>query len=263
MCQGLKKCLLSLGLAVALVGLAASASGLETGKGNLLGFVFEQDGTTPVAGAVVAVRNITTGTVRQSEKSDNQGIFRFSSLEPGLYALGVSSGRGDFNAADVVGVAPNETAKITVALSPFEPAVASAAQQVTKDQKEKGESWIGRVVSYNPGSKEAVVSIERGLLQVGDKIHVLTAPRGQGTDFFQEATVLKISSASVKRILVGQRGLVSLEKPALPNDDVYVSCKRGVPPFFLLPLGVALVAGGAAIVNPPDEPTGTPFKVNR
>lgn len=263
MCQGIRKHLLSLGLVVSLIALSVPASSFETGKGGLVGFVFEQDGTTPVAGAVVAVRNVTTGAVKQSEKSDNQGIFRFPNLEAGIYALGVSSGRGDFNAADVVGVAPNETAKVTVALSPFEPAVASAAQQVAQDQKEKGESWIGRVVRYNPATNEAEVSIERGLLQAGDKIHVLTAPRGQGTDFFQEARVLKVATATVKRILVGQRGIVSLEKPALPNDDVYVSCKRGVPPFFLLPLGVALVAGGAAIVNPPDEPTGTPFKVNR
>jgi hypothetical protein len=252
-----------LGLVFSLIVLAVPASSYESGKGGLVGFVFEQDGTTPVAGAVVAVRNVTTGTVRQSDKSDGQGVFRFPNLEAGIYALGVSSGQGDFNAADVVGVAPNETAKVTVTLSAFEPAVASAAQQVAKDQKEKGESWIGRVIAYNPAAKQAEISIERGLLQVGDKIHVLTAPRGQGTDFFQEARVLMVSTASVKRILVGQRGLISLEKPALPNDDVYVSCKRGVPPFFLLPLGVALVAGGAAIVNPPDEPTGTPFKVNR
>lgn len=261
--QGIVKSVFALGLIVSLVGLTIPASALEAGKGALIGFVFEQDGTTPVAGAVVAVRNVTTGAVLQSDKSDSQGIFRFSSLEAGIYALGVSSDQGDFNAADVVGITPNETAKVTVALAPFEPAVASAAQQVAKDQKEKGESWIGRVVSYNPAAKEAVISVERGLLQVGDKIHVLTAPRGQATDFFQEARVLKVQTASVKRILVGQQGVISLEKPALPNDDVYVSCKRGIPPFFLLPLGVALVAGGAAIVNPPDEPTGTPFKVNR
>ncbi len=261
--QGITKHLVSVGLAFAIIALSVPASSFEAGKGGLVGFVFEQDGTTPVAGAVVAVRNITTGIVRQSEKSDVQGVFKFANLEAGIYAVGVSSERGDFNAADVVGVAPNETAKVTVALSPFEPAVAAAAQQVAKDQKEKGESWIGRVVRYDPAKNQAEISVERGLLQVGDKIHVLTAPRGQGTDFFQEARVLSIATASVKRILVGQRGIVSLEKPALPNDDVYVSCKRGVPPFFLLPLGVALVAGGAAIVNPPDEPTGTPFKVNR
>ena len=66
------------------------------GKGNLIGFVYDQDGTTPVAGAVVMVKNISNGKVFQSSKSDNLGVFKVQGLDTGLYALGVTAVGGRF-----------------------------------------------------------------------------------------------------------------------------------------------------------------------
>ncbi len=233
----------------------------STGTGQLVGFVFGPDGTTPVAGAVVTLKNVSNGTAVDSAKSDPLGAFRMTGLERGLYALGVSSVQGRFNAADVVGISPSETTKVSIALVPFETAIAPAAQQVVQEQKQDGESRVGRVVRYLPATQQAEVFIDRGLLQTDDRIHVKTENRKDLTDFRQNARVLIFNGVQVKRLLVGQTGLIPVNKPCLPEDLVYVSCKRGVPPIFLLPLGIATV--GFIGHHDDDPPDSSPSTVKR
>lgn len=274
--KGAKAKVFSLGLVFAVL-LFYSPQALKaqgTSKGNLIGFVYGQDGTTPVAGAVVTVKNISNGKVFSSSASDNLGIFRVKGLDTGLYALGVTAAAGDFNSGELVGVAANETSKIAIAITPFEKDVAEAVQQVTKEQQEKGEARIGHVVSYNPGKKEANVFIERGLLQSGDRIHVKgyiehgllqpgdkTQDKGEKTDFYQDAKSLQIQGSGVRKILAGQYGTLPLIKPAIAGDIVYVSCKRGIPPLFFAPLGVAAVmVGGATLTATSDETTASQFR---
>ncbi|MGZ5488487.1 MAG: hypothetical protein ACXWF4_08140, partial [Candidatus Aminicenantales bacterium] len=48
-------------LALVLMLTSSVATPQESAKGNLIGFVFGADGSTPVAGAVVVVKNLTTG----------------------------------------------------------------------------------------------------------------------------------------------------------------------------------------------------------
>ena len=226
-------------------------------KGNLIGFVYGQDGTTPVAGAVVTVKNISNGKVFASNRSDFLGVFKVQGLDTGLYALGVTAVAGDFNSGELVGVAANETSKVAIAITPYEKDVAEAVQQVTKDQQEKGEARIGHVVGFNSGSHIADVFIERGLLQSGDRIHV----KGESTDFYQEAKSLKIQGSGVRKILAGQNGTLPFIKPAVAGDVVYVSCKRGIPPLFFAPLGVAAVmVGGATLSATADETTASQFR---
>jgi hypothetical protein len=257
--SGVKGKLVSVGLAVAM--LVASSPlvlrGQAPAKGNLLGFVYGQDGTTPFAGAVVVVKNISTGKMYESVASDNLGVFKVQGLETGLYALGVTSSKGSFNSTDLVGVAANETSKVAIALSPYDRDVQGAIQQVNKDQQEKGESRIGPVVNYVSGGSQADVFIERGLLQSGDRIHV----KGVNTDFYQDAKSLMVQGAAVRKALAGQNCMLKLNKPAVAGDIVYVVCKRGIPPFFLAPLGIAAVVAGSAALTPgDDEQTASPFK---
>lgn len=257
--NGVKGKLLSFGLVGALL-IATSPlvlTGQAPAKGNLLGFVYGQDGTTPFAGAVVMVKNISTGRVYESVASDNLGVFKVQGLETGLYALGVTSPKGDFNSTDLVGVAANETSKVAIALSPYEQDVQKAIVQVNKDQQEEGESRIGPVVNFVAGGSQADVFIERGLLQSGDRIRV----KGPNTDFYQDAKSLMVNGASVRKAFVGQNCLLKLNKPAVTGDIVYVVCKRGIPPFFLAPLGIAAVVAGSAALTPgDDEQTASPFK---
>ncbi len=218
-------------------------------KGNLVGFVYGMDGSTPLAGAVVMVRNVTTGTVFESTKSDTLGVFKLEGLGAGIYALGVSSSQGSFNSQDFVGIAPNETAKISISLNPYDAAAAQAAEAVTRDQRDKGESFVGRVVTYSPQNKEAEVFIERGLVQTGDRIRI----KGGTTDFTQDAKGLKEAGVKTRRIVAGETGTVPVSRACATGDLVYVVCKRGVPPFFLAPLGIAAITGATGLTGLQEE----------
>jgi hypothetical protein len=237
------KVLLSMGLAFALI-LVLSPSILRAqapGRGNLVGFIYGQDGSTPIEGAVVVVKNLTTGTVTESPKSDRLGIFKIQDLGAGLYALGVRSDKGSYNSQDFFGVTADKTAKITVALNTYDEAAAAAAAVVIKEQRDKGEAFVGRVVKYNPETKEAEVQVEIGLIQAEDRIHI----KGQVTDFYQDLHGLKAYGAKAKRVLSGYVALIRTSKSCAPDDFVYIVCKRGVPPFFLAPLGIAAIVAGA------------------
>lgn len=238
------KVLVSWGSALALI-LTFGPTALisqTTGKGDLVGLITENNGSTPVPGAVVVVRNLTTGVVTEGAQSDAKGGFRFPGLAPGLYALGVKSANGSYNSQDFFGVAADKTARITVALDPYDAASAAAAAAVIKEQRDKGEAFIGKVVKYHPDTKEAEILIEIGLIQDEDRIHV----KGQATDFYQDMRVLKAYGARTKRVLSGYTALLKTSKPCETGDFVYIVCKRGVPPFFLAPLGIAAIVAGYA-----------------
>jgi hypothetical protein len=224
-------------------------------KGHLVGFVFGKDGSTPVAGATVMVKDVTTGTVFESTKTDSLGTFTIDGLRAGIYALGVTSSNGDYNSQELIGVKPGETAKISIALDPYDREAVEAAQAVARDEKERGESLVGKVTRYIPDKREAEVAIDRGLLQVSDRVRI----KGPVTDFFQDVKALTIGGARVKRCLSGQSALMPVSRACAPGDNVYIVCKRGVPPFFLAPLGLAaVVAGSASLVTIQEEEPVTP-----
>jgi hypothetical protein len=258
MCRGVNTCV-SWGL-VFLLGLAAAPlflSSQTSGKGRLVGFVFGQDGSTPVAGVVVIARNVSTGALAESSRSDDIGAFKVENLDAGIYALGVTSAQGSYNSQDLVGIKPDETAKVTIALNTYERDAIEAARTVAREEKERGESRVGKVVSYAPASKEALVAIERGLIQVGDRIRV----KGGSTDFSQDVRLLKVQGARAKMCLSGQQALFPVVRPCAVGDAVYIVCKRGVPPLFLAPLGLAaIVAGSATLVSLEQEEPVSPTK---
>jgi hypothetical protein len=226
-------------------------------KGHLVGFVFDKDGSTPVAGAVVMVKDVTTGTVFESTRTDGVGAFKIEDLQAGIYALGVTSVQGNYNSQELIGIKPGETAKISVALDPYDREAIEAARAVAKEEKERGESLVGKIVKYSPETREAEVVIERGLLQVGDRVRI----KGAVTDFSQDLRVLKVEGAKVKRCLTGQSALMPVSRTCSAGDNVYVVCKRGVPPFFLAPLGLAaVVAGSASLVTIQEEEPVTPTR---
>ncbi len=230
----------------------------EAGRGNLVGFIYGQDGSTPVEGAVVVVKNLTTGLVTEGSRSDGIGVFKFQGLAAGLYALGVKSDKGSYNSQDFFGVMADKTSKISIALNTYDPAAASAAAVVIKAQREKGEAYIGKVVKYTAETKEAEILVEIGLLQSEDRIHV----KGRSTNFYQDMRSLKAHGTKVKRVLSGHTVVLRSSKPCMPGDFVYIVCKRGVPPFFLAPLGIAaIVAGATPLVTIYEDEPVSPFKI--
>lgn len=226
-------------------------------KGRLVGFVFDKDGSTPVTGAVVVARNVTTGNILESQKTDNLGAFRFTAMDAGIYALGVTSEQGNYNSRDFVGVKSDETAKVSIALDPYDADSLEAARTQAREEKERGESRVGKVVTYSPQTREAIISIERGLIQAGDRVRV----RGGVTDFSQDVNRLRVQGAAARRVLTGQEAMCLMTRTCAVGDSVYVVCKRGVPPLFLAPLGIAaIVAGSASLISIEEEEQVTPTK---
>lgn len=264
--RGLKKKLASVAVVFACL-LFYSPSILkstEAVKGNLIGFVYEKDGTTPLEGAVVKIKNISTGIIYESIKSDRYGVFKIMGLENGIYICGVATPEGNFNLDGLVGVGirNSETAKMSISLARYEPPVASTINEVYQEQSIAGEALIGRVVDYNPEEKLAEVFIIKGLLARNNKIHI----KGEITDFYQKLKVLQLNGSSVKKLIAGQTGFLGMTKSVEKGDLVYLVCKRGFLPLFLAPLGKAIIIAGSSFISygiiflDDDEEEASPFK---
>ncbi len=256
-------CIVTFLLVTLAVFLAAGTAPAQTvERGHLVGTIFTQDGKTPMVGAVVRLKNISSGAISVALPTDAQGYFRMENLSKGIYQFGITTAQGDFNSNELVGILANETTKISVALNPYETGVQSAVQEVLRDQAAaEGESRIGRVLRYNASSKEAEVFVEKGVLQVDDHVRV----KGLETNFFQDVDSLGAGGEAVKRLFAGQNGLMKMEKTAVRDDGIYVVCKKGVPPFFLTPCGIASVIAGsglilAGVVQVTDKTPVSPFK---
>jgi hypothetical protein len=176
----------------------------------------------------------------------------------GLYALGVRSEKGSFNSLDFFGITAGKTAKISIALDRYDPADAEAAEVVIKEQRIRGEAFIGKVARYVPETKEAEIDVEIGVIQAEDRIHI----KGRVTDFYQDLRGLKSFGAKTKRVHSGHTAVLRSSKPCQQGDFVYIVCKRGVPPLFLAPLGLAaIVAGAVPLAAIYEEETVSQFKI--
>ena len=220
----------------------------EVSKGSILGFVYDEDGTTPLEGAVVEFKNITTGAVYESSKSDDLGVFKIEGVERGLYIYGVKTAQGDFNSDGPLGVRirGNETAKLSISLTPYDEKVRSAIEEVYREQEMEGKSVVGRTVNYNPDTRIAEVVIMKGLLQVDDKIYA----KGEHTDFYQDVNFLGSEGSFVEGIFAGQSASLAVKNRVEIGDLIYKVAKSGVLPLFSRPSGVAsVVAGSSEIVG--------------
>ena len=50
----------------------------------MIGFVYNKDGTTPLEGAVVKLKNISTSLIYESSKTDKLGVFKLERIDEGL-----------------------------------------------------------------------------------------------------------------------------------------------------------------------------------
>jgi len=223
--------------------------------GNLEGFVYGQDGTSPVEGAVIKVRNIGDGTVYESEKSDMHGAFKIEGIRQGLYVAGITSSSDDFNSSGLIGIKSNETAKVSFSLyAPEEEA--SSNQFVSKEFPPKSEIRIGKVVEYNADTMEATIFIEEGELNVGDKIRI----KGFTVDFYQKVELIKLivvvgeegaeGFQEVDTVYAGQTIIIEVDNPVEVGDFVYVvKKKRPFFAFFIQPCFIAALVGTVIIID--------------
>jgi hypothetical protein len=241
--------------------LLAAAAPQTPARGNLIGYIYDKDGTTPVAGAVIKLRNISSGAIYEAPPADKAGFFKIENLGKGIYNFGITTAAGDFNSNELVGIIEKETTKLSISLSPYENEIRQSMQEIAREQSVKeNEARVGRVVQYTAGTKDAMVFIEKGVLQLDDRIRV----RGVQTNFYQDVTALGLEGAKVKRALAGQNPWLRVVRDAQVGDGVYLVCKKGVAPFFLTPCGIATVVGGVGalvgIVSVTDKKSVSPIK---
>ncbi len=89
------------------------------GKGDLIGKVYGKDGTTAVEGAIIKIKNVVTGRIYESVKTDKLGTFKIEGLEAGLYAIGIVTKEGNFNVESLIGIKANKVSSVTFALNPY------------------------------------------------------------------------------------------------------------------------------------------------
>jgi hypothetical protein len=219
----------------------------QTTKGNVIGFLYAKDGTTPLEGAVVKFKNLASGTVFESSRSDSFGVFKLQGVERGVYTYGVVTADGEFNADGPVGlnVGENEIAKLSIALDPYEEGVAEGISEISQEQGKSGEALVGMIADYNPGTRMAQIQVVKGVLQVNDRIHT----KGKSTNFYQDVDLLLVGVGKTKRVLKGQTGSLQLAQNAQAGDMIYVVPGKKAFPIFLIPLGVAAVIGGNETVT--------------
>jgi len=90
-------------------------------QAGLRGYVFEEDGTSPVEGAVVFVQRLPDKEVEASSPTDREGMFEISFLKKGIYVLSVRTAGGNYNGGKVLGIGAQAEgyAKMYIALYPF------------------------------------------------------------------------------------------------------------------------------------------------
>ena len=241
------KCMLVGILAIGLLCFPNLTNSKEPTSGNIIGFVYAEDGTTPFEGAVIKAKNISSGDIYTSSPSDSRGMFTVANLKSGIYLYGVVTGTGDYNSDGLIGVKirNNETAKVSIILTPYEKKVYSALHEIYEEQRIDGESFVGKVVDFDPVGNHADVYIMKGVLQVEDRIHA----KGIETNFYQNVDDLKHKGVSVKKMYSGDTASLKFKHSANIGDSVYLVCKNGLLPMFMTPVGIAtMVAGSSAVI---------------
>ena len=256
--------ILGIGL-VLLICFPSQISGAEVSKGNILGFLYGEDGTTPVSGAVVKARNISTGNVYESSASDLNGVFKIQGIESGIYVYGVQTEAGEFNSDGMIGVkvGDNTTAKMAIAITPFEKKIKDDIEAGLEANTIEGETLVGRIIDYDSESGFAEIYILQGMLSQKDKIHAL----GVETDFYQKVKDLSIGENQAKSSAIGETAKIKLENRASTGDFLYVVAEKGFALLAIVPVGVAALVGTSAAIKKVDnssvkdiEAAASPYK---
>jgi len=110
--------------------------------GSLVGFVYAKDMKTPVANAVVKIRDVSSAKEYDSAPTDANGMYKIAGIHEGRYILGVTGAAGNFNFDYVMLLKATDMAKLSVALTP-------GGQMSGDDAKGKSffkENWVGLVI---------------------------------------------------------------------------------------------------------------------
>lgn len=95
----------------------AGGASMAAESGALSGFVYGKDVRTPVAGAIVKIRNIADMKEMASGPTDANGMYAIGNIPEGRYLMGVTSAQRDYNLEYALYVKGGELAKLSVSLA--------------------------------------------------------------------------------------------------------------------------------------------------
>ena len=116
----------------------------QSQSGSLAGFIYAKDMATPVAGAVVKIRNLADEKELASQPTDANGMYTIPAIPEGRYILGVTSAEGNFDFDYALYVKASEMGKLSVALAPG--AGAQTAGETATKKKGFFNTWAGRAL---------------------------------------------------------------------------------------------------------------------
>jgi hypothetical protein len=85
-------------------------------SGNLMGFVYGEDGKSPLQGAIVLLKGADTDKVYQSGPTGKTGNYKISNIDIGTYVVGLKVNEDTFNVDGYVEVAGGKTDTLSLAL---------------------------------------------------------------------------------------------------------------------------------------------------
>jgi len=95
-------------------GTAAAPQPAPAAGGALAGFVYTGETRTPVAGAIVKLRNLADMREMASVPTDESGKYAIAGIPEGRYVLGVSAGIEDFNLEYALYIKSGELGKLSL-----------------------------------------------------------------------------------------------------------------------------------------------------
>ena len=239
----------------------------NAGKGNLIGQIYDQDGTTPVEGASLAIRNLTTGKVYVSPKSEADGSVFLEDVEKGFYKIGVLTADGSFYARDLMGVSirgeSNET--ISISINPYSRREAKAVNDLFQEMDENEEAVIGHVLQYFPETGMAEIELIKGMLKKDAVVYI----RGETNSFRQKVETILLNGQEVNEAYEGDIITINVKMGCVLGDLVYLCQKERILPFLLdfgSPAGIAIITAATAGVtygiykSIKEEPEASPYK---
>jgi hypothetical protein len=242
-------------LALLVFGLPNALESGKNARGNLTGYLFEQDGTAPVEGAVVKLRNVSTDEVFESTVSDSSGVFTVSGLTSGYYDYAVSSFEGNFVGVRIFGfkASENEKETISITLKSFNKEKKAVPKEFPPPQPIKDATYIGRVLSFDPKTDRAEVFIEEGMLRKKDLVRIL----GKETDFDMKVNTLYSDKNKVDYLSEGDTGYLEVKKKVAEGDALYLSKDKGLLPMLLIFAATAASSAGSVVIGAAETTAGT------
>ena len=234
--------------------------------GNLIGHIYNQDGSTPLEGASLALRNVATGKVYMSPKSGLDGTVLLEDVEKGFYKIGILTADGGFYTKDLMGlnIRGESTETIAVSINPYSQKEAKAVNELYKDlYDEDEEAIIGNVLQYFPETGMAQVELVKGVLKKDAVVYF----RGFTYNFRQEVATILLDGKEVEEAYEGDIVLVNVKMPCEIGDLVFL-CEKQILPFIIWgrPLGLLILGAATAGVTYgiykaiKEEPETSPFQ---